>query len=330
MARRLAVLLLLPSLLSGCMIGPGGFGMSGDVAPVVPSAAEPHLSAAQASRMQRPALRELLGVPVVSSAYWGFDLYRADVEQERSLLFTWLGLPFAGVPAGATTDHSRYTLVAYDQSGQGSSLQTGIVRNPSWMGRPTGYEYSKLYLRAAELLFFMDPDWGRGVNLLATPTARDVYLSHARTSDQCTVILGCGNRGCPDQFSVDGSPSRRLPIRAYLQYFFRVREAAPDPWLKDLDPLSAATWFETLVALRLGQSEHVLELSSKQLDGSGSLKLSCQAGAVTYVVINPVFRDRKLVDWQFEVTDNIPSPFSKRPLVLVSDGQWYVDQEPKN
>jgi hypothetical protein len=184
-------------------------------------------------------------------------------------------------------------------------------------------------MRAGNLLFIMDPDRGRALNLLATPAARDVYLSHARTADQCTVILGCGNRGCADQFSVDGSPSRRLPIRSYLQYFFRVREAAPDPWLKDLDPFSAATWFETLVAVSLGQGEHILEFSAKHLDGAGSLKLTCQAGAVTFVVINPEFRDRKLVDWQIEVSAALPSPFSKRPLVLVSDGQWYVDQEPK-
>lgn len=332
MTRQFAILFMLPTLLSGCL-GPGGFGLSGSESPLDPSASAPKISTAEVSQMQRSEWRDLLGMPVMSSAYWGFDLFRSDVEQDKQLLVTWLGLPFAGVPAGTAKHHTRYTLVAHDQSGRGTELETGIVFNPSWTSTPVGpdFRYSELYLRAGEILFFKDPDWGRGVNILATPSSRDVYLQRSRrAAGQCRLVLGCGNRGCPDRLVVDGGPARRLPLRAHLGHFLRVKDATPDPWLEDVDPFTMPPWFETVVALGLDEGEHALEFSTRRLDGVGSFRYACRVGAVSYVVVDPAFSEGKFVDWRIDATDTMPAAFSRRPLVLVSDGEWYVEHEPKH
>jgi hypothetical protein len=100
-----------------------------------------------------------------------------------------------------------------------------------------------------------------------------------------------------------------------------MQKAAPTPWL------------ETLVAFNLSAGEHVLEFSAKHLGETHSLRFACRSSEVTYLVIsasdNGRFRNRVLVDWQIDRTDTMPERLARRPLVLLDDGQWYVDAEPK-
>jgi len=91
-------------------------------------------------------------------------------------------------------------------------------------------------------------------------------------------------------------------------------------------------WIEMLVALKLAPGERVLEYSAKHLGGKTSLKLVCSPGEVNYVVLsatsNESFWNPALVDWQIDRTDMMPERFARRPLVLMYDGQWYVDANP--
>ena len=187
-----------------------------------------------------------------------------------------------------------------------------------------------LHLRAGDLMFFVDPEGEREENLLVSPRRRDVFLRHVGSSSGCTVVLGCGNSGCPDQLSVDAGPVRRLPLRIAHVYWFRDGER--DAWLGNTEPNKdnpSTPWMETLVALNLTAGEHILEFSAKYLSGKASLKLACLSGEVSYVVVNATanenFWSRELVDWQFNRVDSIPGDFVVRPLVLLEDGKWYVE-----
>ena len=128
-------------------------------------------------------------------------------------------------------------------------------------------------------MFFVDPEGDREANLLVSPRGRDAFLQHARSSNDCTVVLGCGDRGCGDQLSVDAGPVRRLPVRTVHAYWFRKGER--DSWSQGVDPHSSDTrmpWLEAIVALKLTAGEHALEFSAKHLGGRTSLKFECRPG----------------------------------------------------
>jgi hypothetical protein len=274
----------------------------------------------------------VLGTPQLSSAYWGFDLFRASTEQaEVVMAVTPLPVPFACIK----DQLERYTLVAYDANGRASAVATGIFRRPaSWRNvSPIRFDYPSLHLRAGELMFFVDPEGAREVNLLVAPPGRDAFLQHARSSNDCTVVLGCGDRGCGDQVSVDAGPVRRLPVRTAHAYWFR--EGERDSWLQGVEPHGSDArmpWLEAIVAVKLATGERALEFSAKHLGGSTALQFACRPGEVTYMVIsasgNESFWRPALVDWQVNRSDTMPESFARRPLVLMDDGQWYVDANP--
>jgi hypothetical protein len=91
-------------------------------------------------------------------------------------------------------------------------------------------------------------------------------------------------------------------------------------------------WLEALVAVTLAAGEDAIEFSSRHLGGRASLKFTCGPGAVIYLVIdassNESYWSPALVDWQIDQSDAMPERFVRRPLVVLDDGQWYVDAEP--
>ena len=99
------------------------------------------------------------------------------------------------------------------------------------------------------------------------------FLWHARSSNDCTVVLGCGDRGCADQLSVDAGPVRRLPVRTAHAYWFR--EGERDSWLQGIEPYGSDArmpWLEAIVAIKIAAGEHTLEFSAKHLGGRTSAK----------------------------------------------------------
>jgi len=229
----------------------------------------------------------------------------------------------------------RYTLVAYDADGRASAVATGIFRRPApWRNvSPIQRDFPSLHLRAGTLMFFIDPEGAREVNLLVSPRGRDAFLQDASTPDKCTAVLGCGDRGCADQVSVDGGPVRRLPLRTAHGYWFR--EGERDSWLQGVEPHRSEArmpWLEATVALHLAAGEHELDFSAKHLGGRNSLPFVCRPGEVAYLVIdassNESFWHPALVDWRVDRSDTLPECFAQRPLVLLDDGRWYVEEEP--
>lgn len=276
-------------------------------------------------------VRGVLGTPQLSSAYWGFDLFRTETEQTETMYaVTPWPIPFARI----TDRLQRYTLVDYDEGGRASAVASGLFRKPAaWRNvSPITHDFPSLHLRAGEVMFFVDPEGARDVNLLASPRRRDTFLQHARSSSRCTVVLGCGNQGCPDQVSVDDAPIQRLPLRTAHGYW--LNEAERDAWLQNINPHGddpRMPWLEAVVALRLASGSHTLEFSAKHLGGKGSFNLACHPGEVSYVAVGAVSNTSiwspTLGDWRFEQTEAMPPLFTHRPLVLMDDGRWYIDPE---
>lgn len=325
MIGRCSVTVLILWLVSGCAVDV--------VSPKEPITAIPdHSSEIAVGQMERAAVRAVLGEPQFSSAYWEFDLFRAKTDQTDvvAAVTPW-PIPFARIK----DQLHRYTLVAYNITGRTSAVATGIFRKPpDWRNvSPISSDFLSLHLRAGELMFFVDPEGARDVNLLAASASRDAFLQHASKSTACTVILGCGDRGCGDQLAVDSGPVRRLPVRNAHAYW--IGESEKDSWLRGVEPHGSDArmpWLETLVAVKLTAGEHLLEFSAKHLGGKTSLNFTCHPGELTYLTVNATdnenFMNRALVDWRIDRTNAMPEPFRRRPLVLLDDGQWYVDAEP--
>ena len=312
-------------LLAGCAVDV--------VSPDDPFSAIPDRSSGiKVGQTERGAVRDQLGMPILSSPYWRFDLYRTDTEQSDVVLaVTPLPIPFARIK----DQLHRYTLVAYDTNGLVSAVSTGLFRKPAaWRNTsPIQSDYPSLHLRSADILIFVDPEGARDLNLLVAPAGRDAFFKRALTSNNCLVVLGCGDRGCGDQLTVDAESARRLPLRNAHTYWLRNDERSY--WLRDLEPYSVNVmipWLESLVAINLTPGDHVLELSAKYLGGRHALKFACHAGDVSFLVVNATdngsFMKHALVDWVVKRAEVMPEQFARRPLVLVDDGKWYADAEP--
>jgi hypothetical protein len=283
-------------------------------------------------QMGRAAVRAELGQPLHLSAYWGFDLFRTQTEQSDTVIaWTPWPIPFARIKDKL----QRYTLVAYDGNDRAAAVVSGIFRRPAaWRNAsPIESDFPALHLRAGDLMFFVDPEGARQENLLVARDARDAFLRRAASASACTVVLGCGDRGCGDQLTVDANPPRRLPLRVAHVYWLKTLER--EAWLEGIEAAADSKkmpWMEALVAVRLAPGEHVLEFSSKYLDGRHAERIACRPHSVSYWVVtasdNGSFMHHALVDWQVERADAMPARFSRRPLVLMDDGQWYVEPEP--
>lgn len=313
------------ALIAGCAIE--------HASPHDPGMAVPDRSAEVAlGRMDREAVRAVLGSQRLSSDYWGFDLFRADTDQTVTVYaVTPWPIPFARL----TDQIQRFTLVAYGADGRAAAVASGLFRRPAdWRNAsPTHDGHASLHLRAGDLMFFVDPEGARDVNLLAAPGRRDAFLELARKSSGCTVVLGCGQRGCGDRVSVDGGPPRRLPLRTALGYWLKAGDRAA--WLEGVEPYlrdAREPWLEALVALRLAPGEHKLGFSARHLGGSSTLAFTCRTGELAYLVVDAAsdqnFWRPALVDWRIERSSAMPSRFARRPLVLMEDGQWHAEAEP--
>ena len=313
------------ALIAGCAIE--------HVSPKDPAAAIPDRSAEIAlGKMDREAVRAALGSQRLSSSYWGFDLFRADTEQTQTVYaVTPWPIPFARF----TDQLQRFTLVAYGADGRAAAVASGLfLRTAKWRSASASrLGHASLHLRAGDLMFYLDPEGARDVNLLAAPRLRDAFLDEARASGGCTAVLGCGQRGCGDQLTVDGSAPRRLPLRTALAYWLKGEDRPA--WLDGVEPQDSDArmpWLEALVALRLAPGEHRLEFSARHLGGSSTLAFACRAGEVAYLVVDAAsdqnFWHPALVDWRIERSPAMPARFARRPLVLMDDGQWHAEAEP--
>jgi hypothetical protein len=296
----------------------------------------------------RADLHASLGKPHISSAAFSFDVFRSGTTQGNVIVaITPIPVPFAYI----SDDLHRYTLVTYDTQGRANAVASGIARRPAeWRNAsPVRNDFRAVHLRAGDILFFVDPEGARQENLLAAPPARDAWLrQRAGQPGRCTIVIGCGPRGCPDQIAVDNAPPRRLPLRTALAFWFQPGE--PDAWRQGLetprglgiqhDPkpqqalgtLPGPSWQEALVALDLPAGEHNLAFSARHLDGAATIRQSCTSGEIAWLTVdaaaNTGFWRQSLEDWRTDRTAAMPASLARRPLVLMDDAAWYVPPDP--
>jgi hypothetical protein len=327
MMRKYSIFISIIVLLGGCAVP--------HISPEAPEIFIPDRSSEVIiNKMDRTEVRTILGTPQLYSKYWGFDLFRSDTEQtEIVIAVTPWPIPFAQI-----TDHlHRYTLVTYDVNAHTTAVSTGLFRKPAdWRNvSPIKHDYPALHLRSAELMFYLDPEGSRDMNMLITPSGRDRFLHDFHSSDNCLALIGCTDHGCPDLLSIDKDQTKRLPIRNANAYWFLHEDQGS--WLKDIEPSIKNTqmpWLESLVAFKLSLGDHIFDFSSKYLEGTHSINFECHPGEVTYIEINAsvnnTFWNSALINWEIKQSTTIPKSFTRRPMVLLNDGQWYVESEPSS
>lgn len=290
-------------------------------------------------RMNREAVRASLGEPFVASRYWGVDLYRhASSQTEVPIAVV---IPYARLK----DDIYRYTLVAYGGGEVAQSTATGLHRKPSkWRtASPIEYDHLTVSLRAGDLTFVTEWE-DRYETLLATPARRDAYLALARSSSQCTVVIGCGTRECSQKLRVDDGPTLPLPCRLKVRNFDAgamalLRQGRQEEYEKAY-PL---TTYETVAALSLAPGSHTLKAWGGRwqqgkraglLSGEASTTFSCRAGEILYLVIDVSAKEygwwgAKGVAWKIQAHERMPEIFLDRPLLLYRGDRWLVDPEPR-
>lgn len=278
-------------------------------------------------RVTRGDVRAALGEPILSSRYWRFDLFRATTEQSNvPIALTPWPIPIARI----TDKLHRYTLISFDPGGGVTEVSTGLFREaPDWrLG--IKHDHPSLFLRSADIMFFVDQLQARNVNLLVAFEGRNKFLRQVQKSKNCTVVIGCGTGGCGDQLSVDGEKQFKLPLRIPIAqrdgYRSWLREAATPITEQRL------AWLEALLTLQLTPGERTLNFSARSLKGQHAATFSCHPGELFYLMISVKAKKGSLTDaleeWLITRTETIPEQFTGRPLILMFDGRWYADAEP--
>jgi hypothetical protein len=291
-------------------------------------------------RSDGETVRETLGKPLITSRYWGVEVFRDASSQ--------IEIPIAIiVPFGMVKDDVyRYTLVSYDKDQIAKYTVSGIHRRPSrWrMTHPIEYENLTLHLQTGDFTFVIEWE-DRHETLLVAPARRDVYLERARLSSQCTAVIGCGTRECSDTLRVDEEPSLPLPYRP------RVRNADQEAWkllrlgnLEEFKRKAPMLQYDTVAALSLAPGNHTLKASGGRwqrgelgglLSGEQSITFSCREGEILYVVIDVSAKEyswwgAKGIEWKIDLQKDMPEFFADRHLVLYRGDQWLVKPEPMN
>ena len=275
----------------------------------------------------RAAVHAALGEPAFSSTEWAFDLFREDTVQTLVpvALTPW------PVPFGRMKDTLyRYTLVTYAPDGRVSALASGVYSRPSELRRISPIErgHAALHLRVGELMFFVDPEGERRENLLVTSVVRDAWLARAGSSRSCTLLIGCGEGGCPGRITVDGGSPVPLPVRLAPLYW--IKPEVREMWLNGaIAPGTSPPWVEALVAVQLSPGDHALKFSSRFLGGEHAVSLACREGEVAYLTLNATDNGRlfkrALVDWKVARLERMPENFARRPLVILHAGEWRIE-----
>ena len=251
-------------------------------------------------RMESGAVRNMLGDPRITSRYWGVEVFREAASKTKVQVALLMPIPIV-------SNIYQYTLVTYDKDRVAESVATGTYRRGG----------SDLFLDTRDFLFVVRDLFEI---LFVKLARRDVYLQLARSSSQCTAVVGCDLDGnsCSRDLTVDNGPS--LPIPCIPSYSRRI------------------------AALSLVPGEHTLKASGVYLEenpngtfsGEQSINFSCRPGEVLYVVIHASVK--KLGGWtwspkgelRIDLHKDMPEFFIDRDLVIYRGDRWVLNPEPEN
>ena len=296
--------------------------------------------AIMSGRLDSKAVRNILGNPLITSSYWGVEIFR-DANSQIEIPIA-IVIPFAMVK----DDIYRYTLVSYDNEQIAKGSASGIHRRPTqWrMTRPIEYENLTLHLQTGDFTFVVQWE-DRYETLLVTPARRDAYLKQARLSSQCTVVIGCGTAECSDKLRLDDGPVLPLPCRLKVQNFDA--NALKLLWQGKQEEYEKAypiKTYDTVAALSLAPGSHTLKAWGGHwqrdklaglFSGEKSITFSCRQGEILYIVIDVSAKEyswwgAKGIEWKIDLQNKMPEFFTDRHLVLYRSDQWLVKPESVN
>lgn len=312
-------------------------GVSACVSVITPQNPIDHIpdksSAITASRMDMGEVRNIFGDPLISSRYWGVEVFREATSQ--------LDVPvFIVVPFGVQKDDIyRYTLVSYSKDKTAESVATGIFRKPRFLG-PITTENLTLFLQTGDFTFVIE-ERDKLETLLVKPAKRDAYLQLARSSSQCTVVVGCNSYACSSALTVDKDPSLPIPYRAAMTAYDKdALNAYRQGTLKDIRKTYKNVQYDSLAVVSLMPGEHTLKVSEGRWQeggisggtGSGeqSISFACRRGEILYLVIQLSASEysrfgSKDVEWRIDLHNEMPKVFFGRDLVIYRGGQWITN-----
>jgi hypothetical protein len=279
----------------------------------------------------------MLGDPLITSRYWGVELFREESSQIEVPIA--VVIPFARIK----DDIYRYTLDAYDNDWIAKATASGIHRRPSAFRMVSPIEFNNLTLHLQSGDFTFVVEWeDRHETLLATPARRDAYLTKAQFSSQCTAVIGCGPGECAEKLRVDQGPTLPLPCRLRVQNFddnalTLLRQGKQEEYEKAYPTRT----YDTVAALSLTPGSHVLNSWGGRwkrgklaglFSGEQSMTFSCRAGEIVYLVIDVSAKEysgwgARGIEWKIDLHKDMPEFFADRHLVIFRGDQWLLNPE---
>ena len=271
-------------------------------------------------QMDYAAVRNTLGNPLISSRYWGIDVFRDSGSQtEIPVAITPWPIPFARIK----DDIYRYTLVSYNEDQIAEDTGTGILRRPSEFRIASPIEQNNLTLQVEAGDFTFISEWeDRYDTLLVKPVRWHEYLKHVRFTSHCTAVIGCGDEGeCSEELSIDGGATLPIPCGMLRNNL-------------NINPLAAFSLLPGTHTFDTSGGHFHHEQLAGHLSGKQSVSFSCQEGEVLYLVIDISVRKYSWwsgdvgTEWKINQYIDMPSVFTDRDLILYRGEQWIADPEP--
>jgi len=264
--------------------------------PVHESTVDSTLSATTATmtvgRTDRAEVRQVLGVPILASEYWGFDLFRISDWSGGLIVFVYVPIPVGGKVNG-------YVLVSYESSGKVAAYNTAIRES-----------FGDVRINAGQIGFTFESSGDQSA-VSANASRRDEYLDTQQGSDRCTVIGGCVQFYCPTKLVMDGDKPLSLP---QTQRWLAPLSLTPGPHRLEIPPNPYNT-FHAFTEFSCAAGELVyatIETHEMDVSADGRRRIHWKAQLAGSIGLS---RDR-------------PELFREQPMLIWADGTWLVPQEP--
>jgi hypothetical protein len=294
-------------------------------------------NAITSSRMDSGMVKNMIGDPRISSRYWEVEVFR-----EATSHIDVAG--FIAIPVGMQKDDIyRYTLVSYNKDKSAESAVTGILRKPRVLV-PIETENLTLFLQTGDFTFVIE-ERDKLETLLVKPARRNTYLHRARSSPQCTAIVGCISHACPSALRVDNGISLPIPYGIEMTIFDQdALKAYQQGKLRDIRKTYDNVRYDSIAAVSLMPGAHTLEFSegrwqegglSGTVSGRQSISFACLPGEIRYLVIQVSAKEltrfgSKDVEWRIDLQNDMPELFSHRDLVIYRGDKWILNPESEN
>jgi hypothetical protein len=245
----------------------------------------------------REAVLQIMGEPLISSRFWGIDVFRdSKIRPEEGFVF----FPFIPLVLGFDT-FRRDTLVTYNSDEIVEYVDSEVYKKSN---------DETIRVDAGAFTLVID-DYDHQF-VVADSNEIVKKENHMYGSNLCIVILGCDLEQdepnpniCRTKLSFDDGEKFYFPSNP--------RQSRP------------------LVKGSLPGGRHTLDISSEVFDKASSVSFDCQEDKTLYITINPIARtveklfSKEEIQWTFAISDEPSDIFIGHPFLIFVDGKWITD-----